>query len=324
MEQLDAIFCPPVSAHKTPSFRIAHLWGAKGTGKTALAKHYAELNRHELSFVFWISAESWETAVASYLDFAETVIEHYSRKVARSDAERELGLVGIREMTKAENTLRLDRAQVMSVVGAVKDWLMQPENCRWLVVVDHIVPSYDIHELIPLTLSGKVILTSQDVISCSWGTKIEVTAMTETEAEEMLHSSVGLSIDQKADDRKLRITCYRTHADPTTGEAETALVKRLECHPLRISQAAATIRSKQMPISTYLRKLEERPRPRMFGSAIDQSPMTRKFLRISSMLSSSAIPTTLFSSQLKAAEVPPRFSKAISEMKGKYLSLCFS
>ncbi len=323
LEQIDAVFCPPVSAHKTTSFRIIHLWGTNGMGKTSLAKHYAELHKHELSFVFWISAESWETAAASYLDFAKTMVDHYSRKAPRAEVESELGLSGIEEMTKAKNALQVDRARVMSVLRAVKDWLMQPENSRWLVVVDHIVPSYDIHEFIPLTLSGKILLTSRDVTSCTWGTKIEIAAMSETEAVEMLRTSAGLSVDRQSTERKLLDYDRLSHTNLTVEETEASLVKRLECHPVRISQAASTIRFTRMTLSEYLRELDEKAMPRIFGSAIDQFPMTRTILRVSAMLSSSAIPTALFNAQLKATEVPSRFTRAISEIKCKSLPQIF-
>lgn len=202
-EQINAVFGPPASASKTLNFRIIHLWGAEGTGKTSLAIQYAELHMHELSFVFWISAESWETAVASYIEFATTLIDWYSKKSPREEVESELGLVGIDDMAKAKSIMHLDKTRVMSVVSAVKDWLMRPGNDGWLLVMDNAPASYDVCDFVPLTLSGKVILISQEGNACKWGTKIQVDAMSEAEAVEMLNAGTELSVTQRPTECKL-------------------------------------------------------------------------------------------------------------------------
>lgn len=190
MQQIVAVFNPRPTKGSI-SFRFAHLWGQSGVGKTTLAKHYIQLHKSDISFVFWVWAESWETAAGSYLDFANILVSYYSSKLPREKVEEKLGVTGVSEMVRAKSVLQLDRLRIMSVVRAVKDWLMQPENSKWLVVFDRVEPVYNVQEFIPLTLSGRVILTSESERACRWGTKILVDSMNEEQAMEMLKTGAG-------------------------------------------------------------------------------------------------------------------------------------
>ncbi|EHK19694.1 uncharacterized protein TRIVIDRAFT_7604, partial [Trichoderma virens Gv29-8] len=176
----------PSSDRQALHISIAGLWGDAGVGKTTLARDYAEINKNELSFVFWIWAESWETVVTSYLEFANNLVEYYSKNTTRAQVENELGLAGVAEMLKVKSIQQLDTLRVKAVVRAVKDWLMRPENDRWLLIFDNIEPSFDISDFIPLTLTGKIILTSRDRSNCVWGTKLRIGPMTDEEAVELL------------------------------------------------------------------------------------------------------------------------------------------
>jgi hypothetical protein len=190
LELLEASFKPPLDPQAL-HISIAGLWGDVGAGKTTLARDYAEINKDRLSFVFWIWAESWETVVTSYLEFANNVVQYYSKNTPRTQVENDLGLTGIEEMLKVKSIQQLDTFRVKSVVRAVKDWLMRPENDKWLLILDNVEPSFDISDFIPLTLTGKIILTSRDSSSSIWGTKLRVGPMEDEEAVELLRSVVG-------------------------------------------------------------------------------------------------------------------------------------
>lgn len=190
LELLEASFKPPHDPQAL-HISIAGLWGDAGAGKTTLARDYAEINRDTLSFVFWIWAESWETAVTSYLEFANNLVQYYSKDVPRIQVENDLGLTGVEDMLKVKSIQELDASRVKSVVRAVKDWLMRPDNDKWLLIFDNVEPSFDISNLIPLTLTGKIILTSRESSSCIWGTKLRVGPMLDEEAVELLRSVVG-------------------------------------------------------------------------------------------------------------------------------------
>lgn len=190
LELLEASFKPPHDPQAL-HISIAGLWGDAGAGKTTLARDYAEINRDTLSFVFWIWAESWETAVTSYLEFANNLVQYYSKDVPRIQVENDLGLTGVEDMLKVKSIQELDASRVKSVVRAVKDWLMRPDNDKWLLIFDNVEPSFDISNLIPLTLTGKIILTSRESSSCIWGIKLRVGLMLDEEVVELLRSVVG-------------------------------------------------------------------------------------------------------------------------------------
>lgn len=193
VDDLEAILDSPNNP-QTLHLRIATIWGLAGTGKSTLAKHYAEVHKKSISFVFWIRAESWETIVISYLELANALVAHYATSAPRKQIENDLGLKGVEDMLKVKAIHELDMLRVNSVISAVKDWLMRPQNDRWLLVFDNVESSYDIFDFIPLTLSGKIILTSRDSNCCEWGTKLEVGAMTETQAVELLGVVVGTEV----------------------------------------------------------------------------------------------------------------------------------
>lgn len=96
MQQIGAVFNPGPTKGSI-SFRFAHLWGQSGVGKTTLAKHYIQLHKNDISFVFWVRAESWETAAGSYLDFADILVSYYSSKLPR---EKLRGCLALRESQK--------------------------------------------------------------------------------------------------------------------------------------------------------------------------------------------------------------------------------
>lgn len=196
---------------------------------------------------------------------------------------------------------------------------MQPNNTKWLVIFDRVEPVYNVQEFIPLTLSGRVILTSENETACSWGTKILVDSMNEEQALEVLKTGAGplatTTVDQG---REIHEGLLRCQAKRYAEIAAKDLIRRLDGHPKSIAQAAAAVRMKKLLLTDYQILLQDTPEPRLFGSAIDQSPSSRLILRISAMLSSEAIPASLFLGSLitDPKPVPPRFNKVITELRG--------
>lgn len=200
-DQLDAILQPSNDTEHL-RVRIANCWGLAGSGKTTLAKHYAEQHRESVSFVLWVWAESWESVVTSYLQFAEDLVRHYSTRAPRADVENHLGLRGVDEMLKSKSILQLDILRVKSVVQAVKDWLLRPKNDNWLLIFDRLEPTFDIFDFIPLTRSGRIIITGRDSECCSWGTKLHVGPMTEDQSLELLGATLERDLNSDSTEGK--------------------------------------------------------------------------------------------------------------------------
>ncbi|KAK0759238.1 hypothetical protein N5P37_008123 [Trichoderma harzianum] len=298
LELVEASFKPSPD-RQALNISIAGLWGDAGVGKTTLARDYAEVNKNELSFVFWIWAESRETVVASYLEFANNVVQYYSKNTDRTRVENELGLTGVEEMLKVKSIQQLDPLRVKAVVGAVKDWLMRPENDRWLLIFDNVESSFDISDFIPLTLTGKIIQTSRDSSNCIWGKKLRIGPMIDEEAVQLLRSAAGVE----------------TLGADSEGEAAYRLVRQLKCHPQSIAIAASTISKKGLEISQYQKELDSNMPLRILGSTLDQSSVTRTVLRVSAMLSYTVIPVALFSRPKEPKHTPARFTDAFAEIR---------
>ncbi len=77
------------------------------------------------------------------------------------------------------------------------------------------------------------------------------------------------------------------------------------------------MRNKALSVLEYHTRIESKLPLSVFGSTMDQSPVTHTVLRVSAMLSDSVIPVALFTvSSLKA--VPVRFANVFAEMKGRF------
>lgn len=203
VDQLDTTLRPSNDTEHL-RVRIANCWGPAGSGKTTLAKHYAEQHRDDVSFVLWVWAESWESVVTSYLKFAQDLVDHYSIKAPKADVENHLGVRGVDEMLKAKSILQLDILRVKSVVQAVKDWLLRPKNDKWLLIFDRLEPTFDIFDFIPLTRSGRIILTARDSECCSWGSKLYVGAMTKAQSIDLLSATLDRDIASDQEEGSLR------------------------------------------------------------------------------------------------------------------------
>lgn len=77
------------------------------------------------------------------------------------------------------------------------------------------------------------------------------------------------------------------------------------------------MRCRGMSVAEYAQILNNRLPLTTLGSTIDQSPVTKTILRISSMLSMSMIPVALFTANSQLKQVPERFVSVFADMKSK-------
>jgi hypothetical protein len=199
--------------------------------KTQLVAEYAHRYRNTFSSVFWIRAARPATLRSSYANIAKCA-----------------GLV-----TKIDGDQDEDNA-----IKEAKRWLECNDSGNWLLIFDNGDDAIDgpgtldshgrslikqIHLIMPIR--GNSILTTRDKRSV--GTSIarypfEVTTMPETEALELFLN------------RAMGPDHFET---PSETQAALELVKMLGLLPLAIDQAAGYIRTLQMPIQEYIRKMEE-------------------------------------------------------------------
>ncbi|CAH0021637.1 unnamed protein product [Clonostachys rhizophaga] len=220
---------------KAEARRIAILHGLGGVGKTQLSVAYVKSYEQHYSAVIWLNAKDEISLRQSFSQTAERILQHNGS----------LGYI----------RAALESAESEQILAAVKKWLDQPNNVRWLLIFDNYdnpefgtndagdvtrtqsenkAPAgYDIRSYFPHNYQGAIIVT----------TRIPVTGV-----GEMLH--LGKFQDISASLELLSLASNREEVlqDPAAIE----LVKLLDGLPLALSTAGAYLYQVSTSCSEYL------------------------------------------------------------------------
>jgi hypothetical protein len=184
----------------TGSRRTAVVHGLGGIGKTQLALAYAQRHRDEYSAVFWINSKDVDTLKQGYAAAARRIYHEHT------------SLVHLK--TVAEGSSPDD------AVEAVKRWLSDPQNKRWLVIYDNYdmpkLPgqnepgTFDIRPFLPEANHGAVLITTRSS-QLRLGPLVAVKKLQSIEhgLEILSHASGrdGLSSGRRASPRVLCCSC---------------------------------------------------------------------------------------------------------------------
>ena len=105
--------------------RIYILYGLGGIGKTQLAVEFARLHYRRFSSVFWLDGKSEDSLKRSVASCASRIPKGQISEISRSYF--------------AGGNSDLD-----AVVKEVMDWLAQPYNADWLLIVDNVDREYSL------------------------------------------------------------------------------------------------------------------------------------------------------------------------------------
>ena len=130
--------------------RSVALWGIGGSGKSQLAMRFVEKHKQDYSTVLWIDAQSPVAAIRSYAAAFERLKLDYPQHVF--DEVRNDGDLYDRRGSFIEDNW---------VIRTVKEWL-EDSSCQWLVVIDNADNLEWVHDIMPRSMMGSVIITSRD------------------------------------------------------------------------------------------------------------------------------------------------------------------
>jgi len=185
--------------------------GLGGIGKTVTAARYAYLHRGQYKAVFWIEADTREKLISGLLRMAQN-LNLPERRL--EDPER--------------------------VLAAVKRWMK--EQTHWLLILDNVEQIALLHELLPNTRRGHVLLTTRTQLVGQGMVTLELNGLSQEEGALLLLRRAG------------RLAEAAQLEEAT--EQERALAKdlsfQMEGLPLALEQAGAFIREQDCSLAEYL------------------------------------------------------------------------
>jgi Cdc6-like AAA superfamily ATPase len=165
IEQIDNCFSRnSTTASET---EILLINGLGGVGKTQLALRYAQIyhERYPNAAVLWIDATTTQSIRASFLEYAQRLMQDYSlfnESLGLSEVARCLGLEGIVNEAGDINSDPGDERTTDLVIKSVNEWLTCERNEKWLIIFDNVNETSHVTSLFPERITGNIILTSRE------------------------------------------------------------------------------------------------------------------------------------------------------------------
>lgn len=182
--------------------RIAVLHGLGGIGKTQIATQYAYSYSKDYTSVWWVSAGTTASLSHDFLKIAQELIMHHARVRTGTGQKPDYSwiatLLGMPPGAVDQTGRLAVLADTRLVVEAVRSWLADPGNQKWLLVVDNYddLENVNLADFLPTSSSGNVIITSRARDSQRLGKGLEVEEIQQEDGIELLRKSAATRIDQ--------------------------------------------------------------------------------------------------------------------------------
>jgi AAA ATPase domain len=192
LQQIKDLFHRSVAEHNfvgSPLFDgVVILYGLGGMGKTQLALKYAAENAEMYSAVLWINASNERNAHLGFRDTAKRYVDAVMDERGAEVRQRELRKLYLGHLVNADGELSFDEANLREITKSVISFLERDDNDNWLLILDNLddLQSFDITDFLPKSPTRKVIITSRLTATTRLGYAVEVDAIDEGDAVEIL------------------------------------------------------------------------------------------------------------------------------------------
>ena len=227
------------------------LQGMGGMGKSQIAREYACKHKDDYTAIFWVDAKSENTLKNGIAGIAERI--------------------GLNDVLDEHDHVNKDEPNIVEAVSAVHKWLNEDRNTRWLLILDNVdrqvqpdldgdgreisSPIEDFNALpyVPLSSQGTLLVTSRSSYLAR------------------MMGGISIPVDQMTPNEGLEVICKLSKRMTDEPGAE-ALVERLGCYPLALSQCGRYICETQVSFGRYLSRYETR-----LKSLLKQNPSIREY-----------------------------------------------
>ncbi|KAI0100515.1 kinesin light chain [Nemania sp. FL0031] len=217
-----------IEMHKTlrsdGSRRTVVLHGLGGMGKTQLAIEYTKRHKDNYSAIFWLNIKDENSLKQSFIRISQQIKRQHP---------------SVSHVSRVKNG-----GNVSETVDAVKAWLSQPNNTRWLLVYDNYdnpkLPdnadsaAVDIQEYLPEAYQGSVVITTRS-------SRVKVGHTIRMVKIQSLEQSLEI----------LSTTSKREELSNDPGAVN--LAKELDGLPLALATAGAYLEQTSTTFESYLR-----------------------------------------------------------------------
>lgn len=181
--------------------RVMVLYGLGGIGKTQLATQYAYAYENSYTSVWWVNANTTATLSQDFFKIAQSLVMYYAQAHASigqtPDYTWIATMLGMSPNLINHAGILTPSADIGPVVAAVKAWMANKDNQKWLLIVDNYddLDDVQIADYLPHS-SGSVIITSRAQDSRRLGTGIEIEGVQLEDGIEILRKSAGTNIEE--------------------------------------------------------------------------------------------------------------------------------